>query len=86
MSPSQAFKVQDVSGGGDCLFLSVAVAEAWADRGVNLGFDGGANRAHQLRIAANDFLCPNGKPSTETIHNLPIEVCTRLAAFSALFC
>jgi hypothetical protein len=67
------FSIQDVLGGGDCLFQSLAVAESWADRGVNLGFAGAAPRASELRKIANDFLCPGGKPSQATLHGLPIE-------------
>ena len=63
-------------GSGDCLFQSIAVSEAWADKSVNLGYAGGAARGGKLRVLANDLLCPGGAPSPEPIAgtDLPVEL------------
>ena len=68
------FEVLDVEGGGDCLFQSISLTESWADNGDTLDAYGVDLRARELRVLANDFLCPDGKPSNEELNGLPIEL------------
>ena len=70
----EQFEVRDVNGGGDCLFQSVSVAESWADSGKQLDSSEIQQRARELRLMANDFLCPDGKPSGEALHGVPIDL------------
>merc|ERR1711966_414369 len=60
---------RDVEGGGDCLFQSIATAED-PKRGSNAI----AKRSMELRLLANDYLCPNGCPSEEEVDGLPISM------------
>ena len=70
------FEVHDVSNEGNCLFLSLSIAESWADNKRLLKSREPAvkKRAQELRELANDFLCPNGKPSEELLDGVPIEL------------
>ena len=73
---AEPFEVHDVKGGGNCLFHSLSITESWADNSKLLQSPEPAvkKRAQELREIANDFLCPNGKPSEELLHGVPIEL------------
>ena len=68
-SGSVAWRVEPVEPLGDCLFVAVAVAEAYARSGAVLpyGAPGRSSLAQSLRLACNDLLCPGGVPSTEPL-------------------
>jgi hypothetical protein len=52
---------------------SIALAEAWGDNQVLPASSDTRSRALELRVLANDFLCPGGCPSKDSIEGLPIE-------------
>ncbi len=52
---------------------SIATAEAWGDTQVLPSSSDTRSRAQELRVLANDFLCPGGCPSKDSIEGLPIE-------------
>lgn len=62
----------DVPGDGNCLFSSIAVSHGFATSGAVPGAAAFAKRARQLRLQANDLLCPGGDPSPEEINGFPI--------------
>lgn len=62
----------DVPGDGNCLFASIAVAHATAATGEVPGAATVARRARELRLQANDLLCPGGQPSEDEINGFPI--------------
>jgi len=55
-----SFNIADVEGNGDCLFQAISRSEM---DGRTPNRDSIRLRAAELRILANDWLCPNGKPS-----------------------
>ena len=60
-----AWRIEPIEPHGNCLFVAVAVAEAFARSGSVLPFGSPerASLARALRLASNDLLCPGGAPS-----------------------
>ena len=73
--PSQ-LSVIDVLPDGNCLFNAIAVSKALnVPTGARLLSTTEVRReARQLRLAANDFLCPRGVPSKDEVGGLPLEL------------
>ena len=70
----------DVPGDGNCLFASIAVAHAAATTGEVPSAAVLAQRARQLRLQANDLLCPGGQPSEDEINGFPLALIMEPAA------
>ena len=62
----------DVPGDGNCLFASIAVSHAVAHTGKLPERAALAQHAQQLRLQANDLLCPGGNPSPDEINGFPL--------------
>ena len=62
----------DVPGDGNCLFASIAVSHAVAHTGKLPDRAALAQHAQQLRLQANDLLCPGGNPSPDEINGFPL--------------
>jgi hypothetical protein len=62
----------DVPGDGNCLFSSIAVSHTVATAGAVPSAAAFVERARQLRILANDLLCPGGNPSPDEINGFPL--------------
>jgi hypothetical protein len=70
-------KIHDVAANGNCMFLAVATAMAYADEGKTLerGDKTADRQAAELRRLANDKLCPGGAPSHAiTEEGLPVSM------------
>jgi hypothetical protein len=65
-------KIIDVERNGDCLFQSIAVAEAWGDNQALPSTSERRSRAQALRLLANDFLFPGDCPSSDIMEGLPL--------------
>ena len=65
-------KIIDVERNGDCLFQSIAVAEAWGDNQALPSTSERRSRAQALRLLANDFLFPGGCFSSSIMECLPL--------------
>ena len=78
--PPAALAPIDVPGDGNCLFASIAVAHAAATTGEVPSTAALVQRARQLRLQANDLLCPGGQPSEDEINGFPLALVMEPAA------
>ena len=71
--PSQ-FSVLDVPADGNCLFHAIAQSHSIASGRGRLSLPQSKHKAKQLRLQANDVLCPDGTPSQADYNGIPLSL------------